>query len=62
MVYTKGGVDEVLAKCVNFEKENYKEKSDEEYKKEIYTQNEEMAKNALRLLACAYKELDNKQT
>ena len=62
MVYTKGGVDEVLAKCVNFEKENYKEKSDEEYKKEIYTQNEEMAKNALRVLACAYKELDHKPT
>lgn len=32
----------------------------QEYTKEIYNQNEEMAKNALRVLACAYKVLDRR--
>ncbi len=62
IAYTKGGVDEILARCVSYE-ENGEIKQDlEEYKKEIYKQNEEMAGDALRVLASAYKVLDKKPT
>lgn len=61
VVFTKGGVDELLARCkdciINGKIENL-----EEYKKEIYTSNEKMAKNALRVLGMAYKELEKKPT
>ncbi len=59
VVYTKGGVDELLARCVAYETDSGVKTNLEEYKKHIYKQNEEMAKNALRVLACAYKVLDN---
>ncbi len=61
IVYTKGGVDELLARCKDcliYEKiENL-----EEYKKDIYANNEAMAKQALRVLAFAYKIIDHKPT
>ena len=59
IVYTKGGVDELLARCRDCR--IYGEISNlEDYKKDIYSNNEEMAKNALRVLAFAYKEIDHK--
>lgn len=59
IVYTKGGVDELLNKSVSYNI-NGEIKSDlDVFKKEIQKSNEEMAKNALRVLAFAYKELDH---
>lgn len=59
IVYTKGGVDELLSKCVSYETKDCIKQDLEEYKKEIYKCNEEMARQALRVLACGYKELDH---
>ena len=60
IVYTKGGVDELLNRCINYV-ENSEIKSDlEVYKKIISINNENMAKEALRVLAFGYKELDHK--
>ena len=60
IVYTKGGIDELLARCNSYQI-NGEIKSDlEEYKKVIYQENEDMAKEALRVLGCAYKKLDHK--
>ena len=59
IVYTKGGVDELLSRCNGYLL-NGEVKSDlENYKATIRKANEEMAKEALRVLACAYKELDH---
>lgn len=58
IAYTKGGVDELLARCISYEAQDGIKSDLEEYKKEIYKQNEEMAKGALRVLACGYKILD----
>ncbi len=57
-VYTKGGVDELLARCVNYETLDGIKTDLEEYKKVITERNEEMAKEALRVLACGYKIID----
>lgn len=62
IAYTKGGVDEILKLCIAYEDINGVNNNLEEYKKEIYKQNEEMASNALRVLACGYRVLDNKPT
>ena len=62
VVYTKGGVDELLARCIAYETEDGIRQDLEEYKKIIYEKNEEMARNALRVLACAYKILDKEPT
>ena len=60
IVYTKGGVDELLKKCNSY-LENGEVKEDiEEYAKTIRQHNENMAKEALRVLSCAYKEIDHK--
>lgn len=62
IVYTKGGVDELL-NCCNSYILNGETKHDlENYTKIIRQKNEEMAKEALRVLACGYKELDHKPT
>ena len=59
-VYTKGGVDELLKRCKGYSLNgNYREDLDR-YKEEIYRNNETMAKEALRVLAFGYKELDHK--
>ena len=62
IVYTKGGVDELLARCNGYLL-NGKIKQDlDEYAKVVRSNNEDMAKEALRVLSCAYKEIDHKPT
>ncbi len=62
IVYTKGGVDELL-KCCNTYLFKGQIKTDlVEYSNWIRENNENMAKEALRVLAFAYKELDHKPT
>ena len=62
IVYTKGGVDELLKRCKTY-LENGEIKQDlDNYSEVISKNNEKMAKEALRVLACAYKEIDHKQT
>ena len=59
IVYTKGGVDELL-KCCNSYLINGTIKQDlENYIPVIKEKNEEMALQALRVLACGYKEIDH---
>lgn len=64
-VFTKGGLDELLEKCIGFEENKSiclnKQKFTEQ-KNEIYNVNEKMAKNALRVLGIGYKVLDKMPT
>ena len=62
VVYTKGGIDELLARCKNCLINGNVENNLEDYKKDIYSNNEKMAKDALRVLGMAYKELDYEPT
>ena len=62
IVYTKGGTDELLAICNSYLKDRKVETNLEEYAKLIKEKNEEMAKNALRVLSAGYKELDHMPT
>lgn len=62
VVYTKGGVDELLAKCNSYVINNEIKQDLETFKQEIEKQNEAMAKDALRVLAMAYKEIDHEPT
>ncbi len=62
IVYTKGGVDELLKRCTTYLLNESIEKNLEDYKVKIIENNEFMAKDALRVLACAFKELDHKPT
>ena len=62
IVYTKGGVDELLKRCTSYNINGEIKQDLEEYKKTIEINNEAMAKDALRVLAMAYKELDHKPT
>ncbi len=59
LVYTKGGVDELLARCNSYIIDGNIKQDLEEYKNTISTKNEEMAKEALRVLAFGYKEIDH---
>lgn len=59
VVYTKGGIDELLSCCTSYYLNGEIKTNLEEYKKTIEINNEAMAKNALRVLAMAYKELDH---
>ncbi len=62
IVYTKGGVDELLKRCKTY-LENGEIKQDlDNYSEVISKNNEKMAKEALRVLACEYKEIDHKPT
>ena len=61
-VYTKGGVDELLAKCNRYVINGEIKQNLLEYRKEIEKENGDMAKDALRVLAMAYKELDHEPT
>ncbi|MCI8384629.1 MAG: cation-translocating P-type ATPase [Clostridia bacterium] len=62
IVYTKGAVDELLKKCHSYLL-NGEIKSDlDNYIPTIKKHNEDMAKEALRVLASAYKEIDHKPT
>ncbi len=62
IAYTKGGIDELLAKCTSYEINGEIKTDLENYKPEIDKNNIEMAKEALRVLAFAYKELDHEPT
>lgn len=62
IVYTKGGVDELL-KCCNSYQENGEIKSDlEAYKSLILSTNKNMAEKALRVLAFGYKMIHHSLT
>ena len=58
LVYTKGGVDELLKICNSYIIDNEVKTDLEVYKNEIYSSNKEMAKQALRVLAYGYKIID----
>ena len=62
IVYTKGGVDELLARCNSYLLNGEIKQDLEAYAKIVRKNNEEMAKEALRVLSCAYKEIDHKPT
>ena len=62
IVYTKGGVDELLRRCQSYLCNGEIKQDLENYAVVIREHNEAMAKEALRVLACAYKELDHKPT
>ena len=59
VVYTKGGVDELLKKCNSYILKGEIKQDLSNYADIIRAKNEEMAKEALRVLACAYKEMDH---
>ena len=59
IVYTKGGIDELLKRCVAYEISGKIYEELESYSNKIRQENENMAKEALRVLGCAYKELDH---
>ena len=60
IVFTKGGIDELLAICNSYVENENHSLSLEEFKPRINEINETMAKDALRVLGFAYKELDYK--
>ena len=62
IVYTKGGVDELLARCTKYIINGEIKNDLKEFKERIKEVNNEMASSALRVLAMAYKELDHKPT
>lgn len=55
VVYTKGGVDELLKCCTSYQKNGEIESSLDNYTQRIQDCNKKMAESALRVLACAYK-------
>ena len=59
VVYTKGGVDELLKKCNSYILKGEIKQDLSNYADIIRAKNEEMAKEALRVLACAYKEMNH---
>lgn len=59
IVYTKGGIDELLKRCTSYEINNEIHTNLKEYINKIREKNEEMAREALRVLGCAYKEIDH---
>ena len=62
IAYTKGGVDELLKICKGYLLNGEIKKDLENYTKIVRAKNEEMAKEALRVLACGYKEYDHEPT
>ncbi len=62
IVYTKGGIDELLARCSSYSVNGEVKTDLENYKVVIDKYNVSMAKEALRVLAIAYKELDHEPT
>lgn len=59
IVYTKGGIDELLKRCKAYEINNKIYEDLDNYINKIREKNEEMAREALRVLGCAYKEIDH---
>lgn len=62
LVYTKGGIDELLSRCTSYVINGEIKTDLDNYKKSISIENENMAKSALRVLGFAYKELDHMPT
>ncbi len=65
IVYTKGGIDELLEKCSSYQISGEIKQDTQSFKKYhsiIENVNEKMAKEALRVLGCAYKIIDNEPT
>ena len=62
IVNTKGGIDELLARCNKYEMNGEIKDNLNEFRPTINKYNEEMAKEALRVLAMAYKMLDHEPT
>ncbi len=60
IVYTKGGVDELLKNCIAYLQNGEVKQNLNDYTQVIRNHNENMAKEALRVLACGYKEIDHK--
>lgn len=58
IVYTKGGVDELLARCSKIRLNGKDEELTSAHKENILKANDEFASNALRVLAMAYKIID----
>lgn len=54
--YTKGALDKILAKCNRYLTKNGIVTLTDELKQKILAKNSEFAKEALRVIACAYKE------
>ena len=59
IAYTKGGVDELLNRCVNYQKDGEIKKDLDNYKERVLDCNTKMATNALRVLAAGYKIIDH---
>ena len=59
IVYTKGGLDEILRKCDSYLYKGNVRHNLSDYAEWIRTNNEHMANEALRVLAFAYKEIDH---
>lgn len=59
VVYTKGGMDELLQICNGYLYQGEIKQDLQNYLPEIEKQNKTMAEHALRVLACAYKILDH---
>ena len=62
VVYTKGGVDELLSRCTAYLYNGQTKTDLENYRLDINNNNSAMASNALRILAMGYKMLDHKPT
>ena len=62
IVFTKGGVDELLNICTSYIEHGEIEKDLKSFIPTIVDTNEKMAKDALRVLAFGYKELDYRPT
>ncbi len=60
LVYTKGGIDELLARCTKIELNGESVEKTKELEEKIKQENEKMAQSALRVLGMAYKEIDHK--
>ena len=58
VAFTKGGIDELLNRCISYEIEGKENANLKDYIGKIHEENEAMAKEALRVLGCAYKILD----
>ena len=62
VVCTKGGVDELLNRCTKYILNGEIKTDLDDYKNQIKENNEKMAKDALRVLAMGYKELNHEPT
>ena len=62
LIFTKGGINEVLAVCSQYRKNGKVAPLTADIKREILTQNDQYAKEGLRTLACAYRPLAPEET